>query len=106
MPVFRRPPWVNTSHRPGPACFASTATTTHWLPNFCAASPTSSGRATAAEVMLHLSAPDSGDVVDPAVGGPDQQQGAHVGDRADAAADGQRQEDARGGACDHIADGV
>ena len=38
---------------------ASTATTTHWLPNFCAASRTSSGRATAAELMLHLSVPAS-----------------------------------------------
>ncbi len=59
MPVERRPPWVNTSHRPGPDCFASTATTTHWLPNFCAASRTSAGRATAAELTLHLSVPAS-----------------------------------------------
>ena len=44
---------------PGADCFASTATTTHWLPNFCAASRTSSGRATAAELMLHLSVPAS-----------------------------------------------
>ena len=54
-----RPPWVNTSQRPGPDERASTATTTHWLPNFSAASRTNSGRATAAEFMLHLSAPAS-----------------------------------------------
>ena len=44
---------------PGADCFASTATTTHWLPNFVAASRTNSGRATAAELMLHLSVPAS-----------------------------------------------
>ena len=59
MPVDRRPPWVNTSKRSSPTDFASIATTMHWLPNFSAASPTNSGRATAAVLMDTLSAPAS-----------------------------------------------
>ncbi len=93
MPVGRRPPWVNTSHRPGPDCLASTATTTHWLPNFCAASRTSSGRATAAELMLHLSVPASSSRRMSSV-------------ERIAAADGQRQEHPRRGARHHVQDGV
>ncbi len=58
-PVGRRPPWVKTSHRPGPAARASTATTMHWLPKRSAARDTSSGSATAALLMLALSAPAS-----------------------------------------------
>ena len=59
IPVPRRPPWVKTSHRPGPTCRASTATTIAWLPKASAARETNSGSATAALLMLALSAPAS-----------------------------------------------
>ena len=62
MPVGRLPPWVKTSHLPGPEALASMATTMHWLPNFSAASRTSSGRATAAVLIEVLSAPASSSV--------------------------------------------
>ena len=92
-PVRVRPPWVNTSHRPGPAARASTATTTHWLPNFSAPSRTSVRAG-------------NGGAVHAALVGARQQQAAHVLRAAHAAADRQRQEDARGGAGDDIQDRV
>ncbi len=58
---------------------ASIATTMHWLPNLSAASATKSGLFTAAVLIETLSAPAS-------------EQLADIGDRAHAAADGQRHE--------------
>jgi hypothetical protein len=64
MPVPRRPPWVVTSKpeavpgSPAGTRRASTESTRTWLPNRCAISATSSGRATAAELTPTLSAPD------------------------------------------------
>ena len=57
MPVSLRPPCVKISHLPGLTCFASMATTIHWLPNFSAASLTKSRFATAAVMIETLSAP-------------------------------------------------
>ena len=89
MPVARRPPWVKISHFPGPTVLASMATTMHCDPKRSAASATTSGSATAAELKLTLSAPG-------------QQQRAHVLGRADPAADGQRHEALLGGAGDEV----
>ena len=67
IPVERRPPCVVTSNPesvrtsgaavPGPHRRASTESTTHWAPNRSAASASSSGRAIAAVLTPHLSAP-------------------------------------------------
>ena len=63
MPVGRRPPWVKISQRGGSPApetrLASMATTTHWLPNFSAATRTNWRSATAAELIEALSAPAS-----------------------------------------------
>jgi hypothetical protein len=56
-PVSLRPPWENTLHLSGAVRLASIETTMHWLPNFSAPSRISSGRASALELMLILSAP-------------------------------------------------
>jgi hypothetical protein len=59
VPVLARPPWVVTSKPLGRsgARRASTDSTTHCDPNRWAASPSSSGRATAAVLSETLSAP-------------------------------------------------
>src|SRR5579885_3409115 len=83
-PVARRPPWVNTSQRPGPDCLASIATTTHWLPNFSAA--------------WHELGPRDRCRVDRRLVGARQQQAANILDLAHASADGEGHEALLGGA--------
>ena len=56
-PVGLRAPCENTSHLSGAIFRQSIETTMHWLPNFSAPSRMSSGRASALELMLILSAP-------------------------------------------------
>src|SRR5438477_2097625 len=67
IPVEFRPPWVNISQRSEPPArltrLASIATTMHCSPNFSAASLTNSRRATAAELIETLSAPDRSKVL-------------------------------------------
>src|SRR5580704_5182964 len=63
MPVALRPPCVKISQRGGSPGFdmrlASTATTTHWSPNFSAASLTKARLLTAAVLIETLSAPEA-----------------------------------------------
>ena len=58
-PAGVRPPATKTSHEPLPSLRASIASTTHCAPRRSPSSLTSSGRATAAELTLILSAPAS-----------------------------------------------
>ena len=92
MPVPRRPPWVVTSKPDGvPASVrrASTDSTMHCEPNRSAASRSTSGRAIAAVLTDDL-----------VRAGP--QQPVDVVDRADAAADRQRDEHLFGGTAYHL----
>ena len=57
IPISTLPPFLNIFQPPSSLCFASIATTTHWLPNLSAASLINSGRIIAAELTDTLSAP-------------------------------------------------
>ena len=88
-PVGVRPPATYASQplpgSPASRALASTASTTHWAPKRALSSSISSGRASAAELTLTLSAPGV-------------ENRLRVLDRADPAADRERDEDVVGGA--------
>ena len=93
MPVRRRPPWVNTSQRAGAGLLGVDR----------------HDDALAAEFLRRLAhqlGPRHRRGVDAALVGAGQQQPAHVLGRADAAADGQRQEHPRRGARHDVQDRV
>ena len=96
-PVGVRPPATNASQpasgSPASRALASTASTTHCAPKRALSSSSSSGRASAAEFTLTLSAPGV-------------EHGLRVLDRADPAADRERDEDVVGGAPRERRDGV
>ena len=91
----RRAPAGDVTSQPSsrPPGLASIASTTHWAPNTSAISPSSSGRATAAELTETLSAPASSTACASA-------------DRAHAAADRERHEHLVGGATRQLDDRV
>jgi hypothetical protein len=93
MPSSSRPPRVKTFQAAGARVCASMASTTAWAPNSWLSSVISSGRRTAAVL--------TGDLVGAGV-----EDAARVGDGANAAADGERDEDLAGGAGDDVGHGV
>jgi hypothetical protein len=93
MPVLRRPPWVNTCQTPGADCLASMATTMHWLPTLAEASADQIRILDGRGIHAHLV-------------GAGIQQAPHIGHRAHAAANGQRNEHLRGTGLDDVQDDV